>query len=121
MPETTDRTQVRRIRVLPEQWERIENAARGTSWPPTSATTHTPLFEPRPQIVDNGDGSTAAVWRSAAGRACFRDGEPDGEETIEPRGKSDTVTDPVLGWFDDPACGAMPAAIGYGFPVVARP
>ena len=31
MPETTDRTQVRRIRVLPEQWERIENAARGTT------------------------------------------------------------------------------------------
>ena len=79
------------------------------------------LFEPRPQIVDNGDGSTAAVWRSAAGRACFRDGEPDGEETIEPRGRSDTVTDPVLGRFDDLARGAMPAAIGYGFPVVARP
>ena len=31
MPETTDRTQVRRIRVLPEQWERIETAARGTT------------------------------------------------------------------------------------------
>ncbi len=31
MPATTDRTQVRRIRVLPEQWERIENAARGTT------------------------------------------------------------------------------------------
>ena len=31
MPETTDRTQVRRVRVLPEQWERIENAARGTT------------------------------------------------------------------------------------------
>ena len=31
MSETTDRTQVRRVRVLPEQWERIENAARGTT------------------------------------------------------------------------------------------
>ena len=31
MPETTDRTQVRHNRVLPEQWERIENAARGTT------------------------------------------------------------------------------------------
>ena len=79
------------------------------------------LFEPRPQIVDNGDGSTAAVWRSAAGRACFRDGEPDGEETIASQGKSGTATDPVPGRLDDLARGAMPAAIGYGFPVVARP
>ena len=31
MSKTTDRAQSRRIRVLPEQWERIENAARGTS------------------------------------------------------------------------------------------
>ena len=31
MPETTDRTQVRHNRVLPEQWERIENAAKGTA------------------------------------------------------------------------------------------
>ena len=31
MPETTDRTQVRHNRGLPEQWERIENAARGTT------------------------------------------------------------------------------------------
>ena len=31
MAETTDRALSRRIRVLPEQWERIENAARGTS------------------------------------------------------------------------------------------
>ena len=31
MPEMTDRTQVRRIRVLPEQWARIENAARGST------------------------------------------------------------------------------------------
>lgn len=30
MSKTTDRAQSRRIRVLPEQWERIENAARGT-------------------------------------------------------------------------------------------
>ena len=30
MTKTTDRAQSRRIRVLPEQWERIENAARGT-------------------------------------------------------------------------------------------
>ena len=30
MTETTDRPQSRRIRVLPEQLERIENAARGT-------------------------------------------------------------------------------------------
>lgn len=30
MTESTGRTQSRRIRVLPEQWERIENAARGT-------------------------------------------------------------------------------------------
>ena len=31
MTETADRALHRRIRVLPEQWERIENAARGTS------------------------------------------------------------------------------------------
>ena len=31
MTDTTDKAQHRRIRVLPEQWERIENAARGTS------------------------------------------------------------------------------------------
>lgn len=31
MTETTDRALSRRIRVLPEQWERFENAARGTS------------------------------------------------------------------------------------------
>lgn len=31
MTETPDRAQHRRIRVLPEQWERIENAARGTN------------------------------------------------------------------------------------------
>ena len=31
MAETNDQTQSRRIRVLPEQWERIENAARGTT------------------------------------------------------------------------------------------
>ena len=31
MTETTDRAQHRRIRVLPEQWEKIENAARGTN------------------------------------------------------------------------------------------
>ena len=31
MTETADRALQRRIRVLPEQWERIENAARGTS------------------------------------------------------------------------------------------
>ena len=30
MTETTDRALSRRIRVLPEQWERFENAARGT-------------------------------------------------------------------------------------------
>ena len=30
MTGTTDRAQSRRIRVQPEQWERIENAARGT-------------------------------------------------------------------------------------------
>ena len=30
MSKTTDRAQSRRIRVQPEQWERIENAARGT-------------------------------------------------------------------------------------------
>ncbi|MDE0049642.1 MAG: hypothetical protein OXO52_07635 [Rhodospirillales bacterium] len=30
MTETTDRTIGRRIRILPEQWERIENAAAGT-------------------------------------------------------------------------------------------
>ena len=30
MTEIPDRAQHRRIRVLPEQWERIENAARGT-------------------------------------------------------------------------------------------
>ena len=29
-PETTDRALSRRIRVLPEQWERFESAARGT-------------------------------------------------------------------------------------------
>ena len=34
MSKTTDRAQSRRIRVLPEQWERIENAARGTSRTP---------------------------------------------------------------------------------------
>ena len=31
MTETPDRAQHRRIRVLPEQWEKIENAARGTT------------------------------------------------------------------------------------------
>ena len=31
MAETDDRAQSRRIRVLPEQWERIEEAARGTT------------------------------------------------------------------------------------------
>ena len=31
MTETTDRALSRRIRVLPEQWERFENAARGTA------------------------------------------------------------------------------------------
>ena len=31
MPETTGRTQVRHNRVLPEQWEWIQNAARGTT------------------------------------------------------------------------------------------
>ena len=31
MTETPDRAQHRRIGVLPEQWERIENAARGTN------------------------------------------------------------------------------------------
>ena len=30
MTESTDRALSRRIRVLPEQWERFENAARGT-------------------------------------------------------------------------------------------
>ena len=30
MTETTDRALSRRIRVLPEQWERFESAARGT-------------------------------------------------------------------------------------------
>ena len=30
MTETTDHALSRRIRVLPEQWERFENAARGT-------------------------------------------------------------------------------------------
>ena len=34
MPETTDATIGRRIRILPEQWERIEDAAAGTLFTP---------------------------------------------------------------------------------------
>ncbi len=30
MADTTDKTQSRRIRILPEQWERVEKAASGT-------------------------------------------------------------------------------------------
>ena len=86
------------------------------------------VLEPGDVLYERGSGSgtiemfyhlfSAAEARSELSGAGFRVASIEPESLLP---ETAVVTDPVLGRLDDLACGAMPAGIGYGFLVVARP